>query len=48
MKIAGLKYNIQLKNNFISWGFQKIKELKKYKKELDLGFVTKADIFSDF
>ena len=43
----GLKYNIQLKDDFISQGFQKIKELKKYKKELDLGFVIKIDISSN-
>jgi len=47
MKIKGLKYNIQLKDNLISQGFQKIKELKEYKKELDLGFITKVDISSD-
>jgi hypothetical protein len=47
VKITGLEYNIQLKDNLISQGFQKIKELKEYKKELDLGFVTKADISSD-
>ena len=44
MKIMGLKYNIQLKDNLIGQGFQKIKELKEYKRELDLGFVIKADI----
>jgi hypothetical protein len=47
VKIIGLKYNIQLKNDLIGQGFQKIKELKEYKKELDLGFITKVDISSN-
>jgi hypothetical protein len=48
VKIAGLEYDIQLKDNFIGQSFQKIKELKEYKKELNLGFIIKADISSDF
>ena len=47
IKIIGLEYNIQLKDNLISRGFQKIKKLKEYKMEMDLGFVTEADIFNN-
>ena len=47
IKIAGLKYNIQLKDDLISQGFQRVKELKKYKKELNLGFITKVNISSN-
>ena len=47
VKIAGLEYDMQLKDDLIGRGFQKIKELEEYKKELDLGFVTEADISGD-
>ena len=38
---------MQLKDNLIGRGFWKLKELKEYKKELDLGFIIKVDISSN-